>query len=93
MGVYISMILFCVLQVCISFALREGRVVIPKTTNTGRVMENLKSAEVSLDESDLTKMRSLDRNQRFVTGDFLFQPGETEEQFWDSREDEAFSIA
>ena len=56
-------------------------------------MENLKSTEVSLDDSDLTKMRSLDRNQRFVTGDFLFRSGDTEEQFWDSAEDEAFAIA
>ena len=67
--------------------------VIPKTTNTGRILENLKSTEVSLDDSDLTKMRSLDRNQRFFTGDFLLVPGQTEEQLWDSAEDETFVTA
>ena len=78
------------LQVCISLGLHEGNVVIPKTTNTDRILENLKSTGLSLDGTDIEKMRVLNRNQRFVTGDFLFQPGETESDFWDSKNDAAF---
>ena len=77
---------------CISASLHEGRVVISKTANTERVIENLRSTDLSLDEVDRARMRALDRNQRFMTGDFLFLPGETEAQFWDSEEDEKFII-
>ena len=77
---------------CISVGLYEGRVVIPKTTNTERVVENLNATGLTLDEVDVSRMRALDRNHRFVTGDFLFLPGETETQFWDSEEDDKFVI-
>ena len=66
--------------------------VIPKTTSEERVKENLKSTELALDEADLGKLRALDKNHRFVTGDFLFTPGETEAQFWDTEEDSKFVI-
>ena len=63
---------------------------IPKTTNTERVVENLNATGLTLDGVDVSKMRGLDGNHRFVTGDFLFLPGETETQFWDSEEDDKF---
>ena len=84
--------LICFVQVCISFGLYEGSVVIPKTTNTERVKENFKSTELKLDETDLVQMRALDRNHRFVTGDFIFLPGETEAEFWDSEQDDKFLL-
>ena len=79
-------------QVCISFGLHEGRVVIPKTTNTDRVTENLKATDVVLNETDITQLRALDRNHRFVTGDFLFLPGETVAEFWDTDKDNIFHV-
>ena len=54
--------------------------------------ENFKSTEVALDETDIAKMRALDRNHRIVTGDFVFLPGETEAEFWDSEADGNFVI-
>lgn len=79
-------------QVCISFGLCEGSVVIPKTINIQRVKENFNSTELTLDETDLVQMRALDRNHRFVTGDFLFLPGQTEAEFWDSEKDEKYFV-
>ena len=65
---------------------------IPKTTNTERVVENLNATSLTLDEVDVARVRGLDRNHRFVTGDFLFLPGETETQFWDSEEDDKLNF-
>ena len=93
--IYVIMIMIQICffyQVCISFGLHEGKVVIPKTTKIDRVSENLKSTTLSLDETDIKRMRELNRNHRFVTGDFLFKPGETESHFWDSEEDAKFVI-
>ena len=78
---------------CISFALHEGLVVIPKTVNPDRIKENLQATNLSLDNDDLMRMRGLEKGQRFITGDFVFLPGETEAQFWDTEEDSKFVIA
>ena len=55
-----------VCQVCISFALHRGMVVIPKTVNPVRVTENLKSTELKLDAEDMRRLRELDRSLRYV---------------------------
>ena len=79
-------------QICISYALHEGRAVIAKTVNPDRVKENLKSTALSLDAADIEKLRSVNREERNIKGDFIFRRGETEAQFWDTEEDERYVL-
>ena len=56
------------LQVCISFALHRGLVVIlNKTVKTARITENLKCTGVKLDQEDMRRLRELEtKNHRYV---------------------------
>lgn len=58
-------------QILISFHLHRNTAVIPKSTNAGRIKENLKSAEVKLDKQDLKDLKGLDRHYRYVNGKFF----------------------
>ena len=46
-------------QVCISFALHRGFVVIPKSVTPSRIEENLKSVDVKLDAEDMKRLREV----------------------------------
>ena len=58
------MLYFAILQVCISFALHRGTIVIPKTVNLTRVVENFKSTELKLDAEDMTRLTDIDKDLR-----------------------------
>jgi len=58
-------------QVLIAFHLHRNTAAIPKSTNAGRIKENLASAELAFDEVDLQQLKSLDRHYRFVNGKFF----------------------
>ncbi len=45
--------------------------VIPKTVNLTRVVDNFKSTEVKLDAEDMRKLRELDRNKRLLSVSLL----------------------
>lgn len=51
-------------QVCISFALHCGTIVIPKTVNPVRLVENFKGTEVTLDDEDMSRIRAIDKKCR-----------------------------
>ncbi|MFO7847137.1 MAG: aldo/keto reductase [Balneolaceae bacterium] len=55
-------------QVLIKWAVERDTIVIPKSTNAGRIEENLKSAELSLDDEDMEKIKSLDIPYRYLDG-------------------------
>src|SRR6056297_646097 len=55
-------------QVLIKWAVERDTIVIPKSTNAGRIEENLKSAELSLDDEDMAKIKSLDIPYRYLDG-------------------------
>jgi len=55
-------------QVLIKWAVERDTIVIPKSTNAGRIEENLKSAELSLDNEDMAKIKSLDIPYRYLDG-------------------------
>ncbi len=83
----------CLFQICISFALHRGLVVIPKSVTPERIVQNVKATEITLDAGDMQCLRKLDdRNFRFVKADFFQCPGEKWEDFWDVSEDEAFVV-
>jgi alcohol dehydrogenase (NADP+) len=55
-------------QVLIKWAVERDTIVIPKSTNAGRIEENLKSAELNLDDEDMSKIKSLDIPYRYLDG-------------------------
>ena len=81
-----------ILQICLAFPLHRGLVTIAKSTNPGRIEENLKAVEVKLDAEDMRRMRELDRNGRIISGSLFFTAKDTIEGFWDVAADEKFDV-
>ena len=52
------------LKVCLSFGIHHGLSVIPKSSNSSRMAENLKY--VRLDEEDIRRLTEIDRNLRLL---------------------------
>jgi len=72
-------------QVLLSWAIRRGTAVIPKSVNEGRLLENLAAAEIVLNDEETDNIAALDRNMRYITGSFwaLEGSGYTMENLWD----------
>ncbi|HMB97340.1 MAG TPA: aldo/keto reductase [Balneolaceae bacterium] len=58
-------------QVLIKWSVERDTAVIPKSTNAGRIQENLASAEIELDEEDMSEIAKLDKHYRYVHGKFF----------------------
>lgn len=56
-------------QVLISWAIHRGTIVIPKSVNPQRLKQNYQAGHLSLCDSDMEKLASLDRQARFITGE------------------------
>jgi alcohol dehydrogenase (NADP+) len=61
-------------QVLINWSVSRGTAVIPKSTNEGRIKENIAAASLKFDAEDLKELASLDRHYRYVTGKFFEVP-------------------
>ncbi|MBI9084147.1 MAG: aldo/keto reductase [Desulfobacterales bacterium] len=72
-------------QVLIAWAIQRGTVVIPKSVNPERMVQNLAGAEVSLTQEDMEAITGLDRHRRYVGGDFFAVEGSsyTVSGLWD----------
>lgn len=72
-------------EILIAWALARGTVVIPKSTNPERLLQNFRAADVQLDQEDMQAIEALDRAYRFVDGSFFTGPGSpyTVADFWD----------
>lgn len=55
-------------QVLIAWSIARDIAVIPKSVNKGRILENLKSAELQLEPSDLDALAKIDVSHRYVDG-------------------------
>jgi len=62
-------------QVLISWAINRKTAVIPKSVNPSRMRQNLAAVEVSLSRDDMQAIAGLDRNRRYVSGDFWAMAG------------------
>lgn len=71
-------------QVLIAWAVERGTSVIPKSVNPERISQNLKAADVSLTPEDIKAITALDKNMRYVTGEFWTLEGNTYtlEELW-----------
>ena len=61
-------------QVLISWHTHRGCAAIPKSTSKDHIIANFKAADVALDQDDMDKISSLDKNYRFITGKFFEAP-------------------
>ena len=58
-------------QILISYSVHRGIAVIPKSVNQGRIIQNLASIEVNLDEGDMEKLAKIGTDYRFIDGSFF----------------------
>lgn len=72
-------------QVLISWAIHRGTAVIPKSVNPERIQQNLEAAKVSLNQEDMQEISKLDRQRRYVSGEFWAVEGSsyTVANLWD----------
>ncbi|APG59379.1 aldo/keto reductase [Christiangramia salexigens] len=70
-------------QILIKWSEQRGTAVIPKSTNEGRIKENLASAGYQLDEEDMKAIADLDKHFRFVTGKFFETEGNSYDNIYD----------
>jgi alcohol dehydrogenase (NADP+) len=61
-------------QVLINWSADRGTAVIPKSTNEGRIKENLASDSIDFDKEDLKQLADMDQHYRYVTGKFFEVP-------------------
>ena len=71
-------------QVLIAWGIQRETAVIPKSVNRERMKENLAAAAIVLSPEDLAEIAGLDRNRRYVSGDFWALEGSsyTVEDLW-----------
>ncbi|WP_368186468.1 aldo/keto reductase [Aestuariibius sp. HNIBRBA575] len=55
-------------QLALAFLMAEGHVVIPSSSNPGRIAENFAAQDVSLTTDQIETLRSMDRGLRLVNG-------------------------
>jgi len=72
-------------QVILNWGMSRGIVVIPKTVNPERAVENFKSQDFELEAGDMAKLAELDKNYRYVNGEFFAPKGGsyTVENIWE----------
>lgn len=61
-------------QILIAWAINRGTAVIPKSTNAGRMAQNLACTDMDFSQQEMQALDELDRHYRFVTGKFFEVP-------------------
>lgn len=62
-------------QILIAYGLNRGISVIPKSTNTGRIQQNIEADAIELTRDEVEAINEEDRRYRFVDGSFWTQEG------------------
>lgn len=70
-------------QVLIAWSAMRGTAVIPKSTNEGRIKENLAAERINFDLEDRNELAKLDRRYRYVTGKFFEVPEKGYDNIYD----------
>lgn len=61
-------------QILIAWSIARSIAVIPKSINKDRIKDNLKAADLILDQDDLTQLANIGVSHRFVDGSFFTGP-------------------
>jgi len=56
-------------QVLISWAIHRETSVIPKSTNEGRILQNLNAKDIDLSEGEMNRISTLDKHHRYISGE------------------------
>ena len=75
--------------------LHLGTVAIPKSTNEGRIKENLAATRIRLTPEEVETLKRVDKNKRLLTMEYLFQDMNIDiatDSVFDVAADEAFPI-
>ncbi|MEM7551533.1 MAG: aldo/keto reductase [Bacteroidota bacterium] len=72
-------------QIMLAWHVNRGISVIPKSTNAGRLKQNLEAADIQLTLEDMNAIEKLNRDYRFIDGSFFTPEGSpyTLETLWD----------
>lgn len=72
-------------QILLAWGIKRETVVIPKSVNPIRIIENLASVNIKLDEQDMIELSKIDQNNRLAKGLYCVLPGGyyTLETIWD----------
>ena len=62
-------------QILIAYGLNRGISVIPKSTNTGRIKQNLEADKINLSSEEVAQISQADTGYRFVDGSFWTMEG------------------
>lgn len=57
-------------QIALAFLMAEGHIVIPSSGKKERIFSNYEARNITLSESDMTKLRGLEKGMRLVNGDW-----------------------
>ena len=74
-----------VAQIMLAWAVNNGTCAIPKSVNNDRLTENLGTADIVLTSTEMEEISSINKNYRYIKGDFWCLPGTayTIENLWD----------
>jgi len=74
-----------VAQIMLAWATNRSTCAIPKSINKERLIENIRSADIELTENEMAEVASVNKNYRYIKGDFWCLPGTdyTIENLWD----------
>jgi alcohol dehydrogenase (NADP+) len=72
-------------QILIQWAIERETVVIPKSVSPERIKENFEAQNISLDTEDMSKIKTINRNYRYVDASFFALPNSsyTVKSIWD----------
>jgi alcohol dehydrogenase (NADP+) len=72
-------------QIALAWAVQRGTAAIPKSTNKGRIKENLAAADIELSDEEMKQIDSIDKGHRFIEGDSFAMEGSpyTLEWLWE----------
>ena len=76
---------FSVAQIMLAWAVNNRTSPIPKSVNKDRLIENLGSADIVLTEHEMVEIASINKNYRYIKGDFWCLQGTdySIENLWD----------
>ena len=62
-------------QILLAWAVNRGTSVIPKSTNAGRIKQNLEADSITLSAEEMDQINNIDQHYRFVDGSFWASEG------------------
>jgi alcohol dehydrogenase (NADP+) len=76
-------------QILLAWNRQRGRVVIPKSANVDRIIENYRSLEVDLSDDEMQQINAKNEHHRYIDGSFYCSPGSpyTLEMLWGGDDD------